>query len=415
MNKKIIFVDMNPASEQIPIYQIGICYLGGIALERDWQIDVIGFHELETRGIAGFKEEFDRADCISISIRNIDNTEGSNPISYLEVIKEDMQYLSREYSDKSVLGGAGFSVLPYEILSLFQFKYGIVGRSGEIFEKMLEWIENQGSLQEFFPKSVRKNEGWSDIYRYEKLNSIWSVIPYIEDKRKTLGFDTHIGCGGHCVYCTYPQITAGQNNKREVGEICEFVSEAEKRGISNLQIVDDVFNGDLEYAKSVCREIAKLKHKIRISCYLSPNIDLEFVELLKWAGIHEVIMGIDSLSDEILGKMKKGFKEKDIYKARKLLGNAGISVTYTFIIGSIFETESTLKETKERILKHMPDKATLQYGIRVYPGTALSNSIKPLEGKFWIPIFAYSSELSKESVMWVMQEIREIVAERKML
>lgn len=28
MNRRIVFIDMNPANEQIPIYQLGICFLG---------------------------------------------------------------------------------------------------------------------------------------------------------------------------------------------------------------------------------------------------------------------------------------------------------------------------------------------------------------------------------------------------
>lgn len=415
MNKNIIFVDMNPVSEQIPIYQIGICFLGGIAIERGWKVNVIEYYELKARGIFSFKKDFDEADCICISIRNIDNTEGSNPISYLETINDDMQYLSKEYVDKSILGGAGFSILPYEILGIFQFKYGIVGRSGKLFKEMLEHLECKMLLQDFFPQHIRKNEDLCDIYCYEKLNSIWSIMPYIEDERKILGFDTHIGCNGQCIYCTYPQITAGQNSQREMSEIREFILEAEKKGLLNLQIVDDVFNSNLEYAKNVCREIAKVKHNIKISCYLSPYIDLSFAELLKKAGVHEVIMGIDSLSNDILVNMKKGFTEEQIYRARKMLEDVGINVVYTFIIGSAFETISTLRETEKLILKHMPDKVTLQYGMRVYPGTVLAESIRPHIEEFWSPIFIYSDELPKEIVMQTIKKIKEIFTERKML
>ena len=227
--------------------------------------------------------------------------------------------------------------------------------------------------------------------------------------------DTHIGCNGQCIYCTYPQITAGQNSQREMSEIREFILEAEKKGLLNLQIVDDVFNSNLEYAKNVCREIAKVKHNIKISCYLSPYIDLSFAELLKKAGVHEVIMGIDSLSNDILVNMKKGFTEEQIYRARKMLEDVGINVVYTFIIGSAFETISTLRETEKLILKHMPDKVTLQYGMRVYPGTVLAESIRPHIEEFWSPIFIYSDELPKEIVMQTIKKIKEIFTERKML
>lgn len=415
MNKKIIFIDMNPANEQIPIYQLGICFLGGIAIEKGWSVDIIQYYNLQEHGLKYYADKLDEAKCIAISIRNIDNTEGCNPISYLDMVNSYISELSTLYSEKIILGGAGFSILPYEILKMFDLKYGIVGRGGEILSKMLDWLDSGDNFATFFSQKIVRSGVDCNVYQYEKLEYIWNVIPYIEDKRKILGFDTHVGCNGHCIYCTYPGITQNQGSRRSLDEICKFISVAEKNGFEHLQIVDDIFNSDLEYAKYICNGIAKISHNIKISCYLSPNIDKELVQFLRKAGIVDVVMGIDSLSNIVLKHLNKGFTEEQIYMARQMLGEEGISVAYTFIVGSIFETVDTLEETKANILKHMPDKVSIQYGIRIYPGTPLFSELEVDKDYIWQPQFAVSKTVPKEKIINFIMETTGLIDERKML
>ena len=415
MNRKIIFIDMNPAIEQIPIYQLGICFLGGIAIDKKWDVDIIEFSDLQAMGLDFYKEKFDEARCIAISIRNIDNTEGSNPVSYIDIIKKEMEYLACRYSEKIVLGGAGYSILPNEILDLFNLKYGIVGRGGKSLSEMLDWLDSGNELETFFSKKIVQSRIDCDIYQYEKLEYIWKIIPLIQNDSKKLGFDTHIGCNGYCVYCTYPNITQNRNNKRSIDEICNFIAVAQEKGINQLQIVDDIFNSDIIYAKEICKEIAKISHNIKISCYLSPDVDEELAKLMRKAGIIEAVMGIDSLSNSILNKMNKNFDEKSIYQARIKLGKEKISVAYTFIVGSLYETDETLEETKTNIFKHMPDKITMQYGIRIYPNTKLYYEMNLKSKSNLKPYFAVSKTLSKEKCLQFMSEIKRFIDERKML
>lgn len=415
MNRSLVFIDMNPAIEQIPIYQLGICFLGGIAIEKGWNINVIEYHDLRKLGVEYYAEELDAAKCIAVSIRNIDNTEGSCPISYLDMVKKEVRSLTAQYSQKIVLGGAGFSIFPNEIMELFKAKYGIVGRGGEKLSELLDWLDNGKEFGGFFPKKIVMSKSMCNIYQYEKLDNIWKVIPYIEDERKKLGFDTHIGCNGNCVYCTYPSITQNQRSKRNINEICNFITMATKKEFKFLQIVDDIFNSNLIYAKEVCKGIAKVSHNLQISCYLSPQIDRELVQLLKKARITEVVMGIDSLSNVILKKMNKGFTEDEIYAARQMLKEEKINVSYTFILGSLYETIDTLEETKTNLLKHMPDKVTMQYGIRIYPKTPLFCNMEVNKEDILKPRFAVSDTVSKKRIMQFIKEAIKLTGERKML
>ena len=254
-----------------------------------------------------------------------------------------------------------------------------------------------------------------NIYRYEKLEYIWDIYPQLFNDRKTLGFDTHLGCGCHCIYCTYPAITKGCECYRPSHEILDFIIAANNKHIGQLQIVDDIFNSDLSYAKTVCSAIINANNTIPIKCYLSPNIDPEFAMLLKKAGVKEVVMGVDSLSDSILLKMGKDYLESDIFNARRILKRVGIKTVYTFILGGPFETIETLLETKNNVFKHMPDRVTIQYGIRLYPNTPIFNMYSSSDTDYCHPQFIKSTLVSESIIKRVTEEIYSRIGARIML
>lgn len=417
MKKYIVFIDFNPVNSVIPVYQLGIALLGGIAFDRGWEINVIEYDCLKREsGSKKYKSEMDRADCIAVSIRNVDNTEGYNSISYLQMMEKELYYIANNYREKTVVGGAGFSILPHTILEKYTYKYGICGRGGVIFKELLENLENGNTLHDFFgEQSVFYNSYKSDFYEVEKLESIWKVFPWLYKKEKKIGFDTHVGCNKKCVYCSYPIITKDCGKKRNLGEIKEFIISAEQKNIDFLQIVDDVFNSNINYAKEVCRVIASVRKNVKLSCYLAPNIDEELAFLMKQAGFEEVVMGIDSLSDLVLNSLKKDFTVKEVLKARNILKECGIKVVYTFIIGSGYETLQTLEETKRNILLHMPDRVTMQYGIRVYPGTEICEILEGNTEDLLNPVFSFSDEISRRQFEEFTKEIKNVISERKML
>ena len=188
MKKYIVFIDFNPVNSRIPIYQFGIALLGGIALERGWELNVIEYDYLKMDHVLKkYKKELDRADCIAVSIRNVDNTEGYGSVSYLQMMEKELYYIAHNYREKTVLGGAGFSILPHKILEKYTYKYGICGRGGVVFKEMLKDLEVGNTLQNFFDEqSVLHNSSTSDIYADEKLEYIWNVFPWLYNKEKKI-------------------------------------------------------------------------------------------------------------------------------------------------------------------------------------------------------------------------------------
>ena len=78
-------------------------------------------------------------------------------------------------------------------------------------------------------------------------------------------------------------------------------------------------------------------------------VDLDLLKKMKKAGCEILSYGFESGSQKILDNMKKGIKVEQAENAIRLTRKAGITVTGSFMIGMIGETEETMKDTVDFI------------------------------------------------------------------
>src|SRR5690349_20485586 len=120
-------------------------------------------------------------------------------------------------------------------------------------------------------------------------------------------------------------------------------------------MVDDNFTLELAYAKDMCRALIDA----RINCsWATPNgirldrLDEELLELMKAAGFYSISVGIESGSDRIRLKIKKGSTIQKIRRDLEMVKKAGgIDVTGFFMLGFPGEhtedIDKTLKFSRE--------------------------------------------------------------------
>ena len=84
-----------------------------------------------------------------------------------------------------------------------------------------------------------------------------------------------------------------------------------------------------------------------------------------------VEFGTESLSDRMLGRMRKTFRQADVLAAHRAALDAGIHVAHFLLLGGPGETPETLEETLSAA--EALDGAALFFfcGMRIYPGTEL--------------------------------------------
>lgn len=327
-------------------------------------------------------------DIVGFSIRNIDSAAMLRPDFFLEEAKELIEK-TRQMGFITVVGGAGFSVMPQPAFSYLNPDYGVVGEGETIFPKLVKALSfnedpyaipgviGQKKLQ---PKTVEPLQltGFPGFLPSAINELDTRYFTYCQDTPmgKIVGkasIQTKRGCPFHCIYCSHPNIEGKLLRFYPPEAIAAEIKVLhDKHGISEFEIVDSVFNYPIDFAKAVCREIQKLKLKISWTCTCNPAfLTQSLLDLMQKAGCNRIEFGTESGSDKVLKLLRKSFKAKDVASASIMCREAGVEFAHFLLIGSPGEDQATLTETLELMESVNPTNVLIMVGLRIYPETEL--------------------------------------------
>lgn len=181
------------------------------------------------------------------------------------------------------------------------------------------------------------------------------------------------GCMAHCNYCVYPQTLHGHEYRLRTPEnvVAEFEYIASNfPEVKQIVIEDDTFTAKKQRIVDICNLLIekKLNKRFRWLCNARVNLDYETMKLMKRAGCHLIIPGIESGSQKILNNIKKGTTIKQIHQYVKDAKKVGLFVHACYMVGNNGETKETMNETLRLALKLNTDTAQF-YPLLPFPGT----------------------------------------------
>lgn len=181
---------------------------------------------------------------------------------------------------------------------------------------------------------------------------------------------TSRGCPFNCIFCSSSGICGkawrGNSPDRVLEQIKLLVSE---HGISEIEMLDDTFLFDNKRARNICDLIIEEGLDVSWSC--SSRVDTitkPLAEKLKEAGCHTIYMGIESGSQKILNRLRKGVSIEQIKKAVKIVKEAGLDVFGSFVLGVPGETKRLMEKTVDFAKKLRLTFAQFTL-LTPYPGT----------------------------------------------
>ena len=181
------------------------------------------------------------------------------------------------------------------------------------------------------------------------------------------------GCPARCNFCVYPQTMHGHSYRLRSPEnvVAEFEYIVDNiKGVREIVIEDDTFTANKARTVSICEMLIArgLNKKIRWLCNARVNLDLETMKLMKKAGCHLIIPGIESVSQDILNNIKKGTTVKQIEEYIENARKAGLMIHACYMVGNKGETRETMEETLAAALRFKTDTAQF-FPLIPYPGT----------------------------------------------
>jgi len=379
----------------------------GKALEkvcRDFQPDVAGF-----------------------SLRNIDNNDIKNPVSYPAEAALLMDLVRRVCPAKIVLGGAAVAVMPEALLRRTGEDWGVLGDAAAVFPRFLSELGSGGdplsirgicavingrfsanppdfslsALESLFPEFSR----WIDLRAYARH---MSAVP----------LKTKLGCPFDCVYCTYP---AGEGRAYRLcapEAVLRAVRKLVAGGARDIEFVDNVFNSPYAHAMELCGLLAENKTGARFhTMELNPEFtDARLLRIMELAGFAGIGITAESADDGVLAALGKNYNSAHLERAARAVEEHNIPCMWIFMLGGPGETKETVERTLDFARRRIRPSDTVFFnaGVRLYPGTSLETAARregtlskpPVE--MLEPVFYLSPGINKD---WLLKTLKAMTRE----
>ncbi len=309
-------------------------------------------------------------DVVAIGLRNLQNMDYTNIEANVARYRELVRTVRRHSTAPIVLGGGGFTVAARALMEDLGADFGVTGEGEESFPQLLDALECPPAALNHVARLYHRRNGelvftgngatFLDVNAYPQP----SRAPVDERYYVEYGIEslqTKRGCALHCDYCTYPLIEGNRSRMREPARVADdFITLCQRPGVEHVFIVDSVFNLPPRHAKQVCRELLARGNRTPWTSYVSPiAFDEELAGLMVAAGATGAEIGSDSGCDDVLDRLRKGFRTDKIRRLASLSKAAGLKDCHSFILGTRGESLDDVRRTLDFIEELQPFAAVL--------------------------------------------------------
>jgi len=344
----------------------------------------VSFHEYCMEHKKGLSEE------INEFISSIDTAPPMIGIGchsvHLPFVVKVTEALKKRFPDKIIiLGGAGPSAVAEDLLEKFDFIDAVVVGEGEetIVEIVKKDLSGFGKIKGIVYRGADKvhvNQARPHIDELDKLPLPAYHTVNFKEQYQIATVITSRGCPFHCKFCS---LTDFDGKKVRYNSIDNVIHElrvlVDEYGFKDLFFVDPTFTVNKKRTIELCRRIREENLGMSWFCMTRVEcMDEELLEEMGRSGCKTIFYGLDTGSEEVLRKIKKGFGVKDainvIEKSVRYINMVEIGLMWGFP----FESLNDFKETL-RIRTYLEEELGCNVQLRwlePYPATSLFQEYK---------------------------------------
>ena len=238
----------------------------------------------------------------------------------------------------------------------------VYGEGEETLKEISSSLEKSGKVE--FPQGSIIRKGSKEIdcgprRPIEDLNAL--PFPDFTDFPMDKYLTHHLpivfsrGCPRKCSYCSTPGTTPGYRWRHAKGIFEEIKSQLQKHPDKvGFDLYSPALNSNIEELSKLCDFILQDKMKFGWSGFaiIDPGMKSDLLKKMRKAGCSGLNFGIESGSQKIINRMRKGFRIEDAERLIRDAHNAEMETVVNFIIGFPDETEGDFQETMEFISRN---------------------------------------------------------------
>lgn len=154
---------------------------------------------------------------------------------------------------------------------------------------------------------------------------------------------TDYGCPFKCTFCIMSRIGF---KLRSIENVIEELKYLKKNGFKNIYFNDQTFGANKSRTKELLHRMIEEKLSFGWICFSRVDVtDEKMLQLMKKAGCHTIMYGVESGSQKILNKYQKEITKERIQETFANAKKLGIRTFATFIIGLPGETKADVQKT----------------------------------------------------------------------
>ncbi len=180
-------------------------------------------------------------------------------------------------------------------------------------------------------------------------------LPLVLKRQPSVSMLSSRGCYGGCSFCSVVPFFSSFGPRCRVRSTENIIEEIQMLintyGVHNIIFNDAEFAGGIAINRAqtieISEEIIRRNFNIHFSIQCRVNdIDIDTFDILKQAGLRRVFLGVESGSQTVLDRFKKGVSVQDNINAIEILGKLDMYVSMGFIM---FDEETTFDEVSENM------------------------------------------------------------------
>ena len=260
-----------------------------------------------------------------------------------------------------VLGGVHPTILPDEALRYADTV--VIGEAEGVWAQLLEDFVN-GNLQRRYNMPYPSLDRYIPVkYQNKSKQRRFKIVPIMTTR----------GCPYNCEFCCVYDIYGSKIRHVPIENVVRSIVDSGSRWIGFL---DDNIIGHPKYAKELFKAIKPLHIKWGGQASLSFVKDIELMRLAAESACRFLFFGVESVSEQQLGKMRKSIKKlNDIEDAIKRVNSLGIHFHASIVLGLDGDTNDIFPQTLEFLKKNKVGSVSLNV-LTPYPGTKIYNQFK---------------------------------------
>ncbi len=284
-------------------------------------------------------------DCLNWSCLDFVGTTVSTPM-VLEARKLVKKVKEADVETKVIIGGGHPTALPKNALNSTGADIAIIGEGENVINEILD-----NKLTAPIIAGIRIND--LDVLSHPDRSlfprEAYKVSYSFGNKglQKCASVITSRGCPFPCNYCASKTI---HGNNVRFRSIFDIVSEIENLisycEIQSILFLDDCFTLKEDRVIELCNTI--IEKKLKFYWWLDTRVDCmskSLLELMYKAGCRFIVYGVESGSQDVIDRIGKKIKIKDVEEVFKFTHEAGIDTKANFMLGHIDETEDEINES----------------------------------------------------------------------